>query len=538
MHDQRNRGHNNHNLRLRPGSTLLEAFLILCSEHEEGIACFDEHLGSLSYRELRNAIIAVAIKVSKFSEDRVGVMMPASIGAFIAYFGILLAGKTPVMMNWSQGLRELRACTKTVEVRRVLTSQQFIKHLTEVQGFVEYPFDLMYMEDVRKRLSWWEKCRIGLYSKCSVPWLLRIFGVSGVESDDTAVILFTSGTEKLPKAVPLTHKNLMENQEACLKFFDPNTQDVMLAFLPPFHAYGFNSCGLFPLLMGVHVVFASNPLNPKKLVEFIDDKKVTFFGSTPVFFDYILKTAKKQNSCLESLRLVVIGGDALKDTLYEETKKLQPQIALYQGYGATECSPVISITTKESPRKSECVGMPIEGMDVLIISKETHIPVSSGEQGLIVVRGNSVFSGYLGNHEHQSFVSLGGDQWYLTGDLGHIGPSGDLFLEGRLSRFVKIGGEMVSLEALESILHEHFTENQNEDAGSLVVCGIPGDKVRLCLFTTLATTIHEVNDILKSAETSSIVKISYVHQVESIPILGIGKPDYVSLNALAVSLFG
>ncbi|WP_100934208.1 AMP-binding protein [Candidatus Chlamydia corallus] len=538
MHDQWNRSRNNRPLGLRPGSTVLENFLILCSELDAVIACFDEHLGSLSYRELRNAVIAVAIKVSKFPEDRVGVMMPGSIGAYIAYFGILLAGKIPVMINWSQGLRELRACTKTAEIVRVLTSQQLVKHLTEVQGLIEYPFDLVYMEDMRKQLSWWEKCRIGLYSKCSVPWLLRIFGVSGLESNDIAVILFTSGTEKLPKAVPLTHKNLIANQKACLKFFDPSRQDVMLAFLPPFHAYGFNSCGMFPLLVGFPVVFASNPLNPKKLVELIDDKKVSLLGSTPVFFEYILKTAKKQNSHLESLRLVVIGGDALKDSLYEETKKLQPKITLYQGYGATECSPVISITTRESPRKPECVGLPIGDMDVLIISKETHVPVSSGEQGLIVIRGSSVFSGYLSSPKHQGFVSLGGDWWYLTGDLGHIGPSGDLFLEGRLSRFVKIGGEMVSLEALESILREHFIANQNSDANFLVVCGIPGDKVRLCLFTTFPTTIHEVNDILKNAETSSIVKISYVHQVKSIPILGIGKPDYASLNALAVSLFG
>ncbi|ANH78720.1 AMP-binding protein [Candidatus Chlamydia sanziniae] len=524
-------------LKLQSGSTIIENFLIVCSEYNSEIACFDEYLGALSYSDMLKAIIAIAIKSSDFPESQIGVMMPASAGAYIAYFGLLLAGKIPVMINWTQGVRELRLCVENAKVNRVLSSSQFVEHLSRTHGPVDYPFNFIYMEEVRPHLSWWDKCRIGLYSKLPPSWLLRIFGIKHLQGNDIAVILFTSGTEKSPKGVPLTHKNLIANQEAYMEFFNPTQEDVMLGFLPPFHAYGFNCCGLFPLLVGLPIVFVANPLNPKKSVEFIETKEVTFLGSTPVFFDYILKTAKKEGASLNSLRLVVIGGDAFKDSLYKEIKHLYPHISLWQGYGATECSPVITITAPDSSRDQKCVGMPISGIEILILSEETRTPLPLGQQGLIVVRGSSVFSGYLNDTTQQGFISLGREQWYVTGDIGYIDPHGDLFLEGRLSRFVKIGGEMISLEAVEDILRQGFGESPGQEQTSFIVCPVPKNKVQLCLFTTFSTTLHEVNDILKNAETSKIVKVSYIHQVKSIPLLGVGKPNYASLNALAASLF-
>lgn len=538
MQERWNTQNRNRDLWLRPGDSVLEVFLTLCAQLTTHTACFDEFLGALSYTEMHQAVIALAIKISQYPEQCVGIMMPSSIGAYIAYFAVLLSGKTPVMINWSQGLREIRICAEITNVQRVLTSVRLMEHLNQTHGILDYPFDLVYIEEMRKKISWWEKIRIKMYTKLSPARLMWVFGVKGMRKHDIAVILFTSGTEQFPKGVPLSHENLIENQKACLKFFNPNEKDVMMSFLPPFHAYGFNSCSLFPLLIGLPIVFASNPLNPKKSVELIDSMGVTLMGSTPIFFDYILKTAKKQETSLSSLRLVVLGGDTLKDSLRVETQLQHPHITLHQGYGATECSPVITITTETSPKVQACVGKQIEGMDILIISKETHVPVSSGESGMVAVRGSSVFSGYFQGDPHQGFILLGGEYWYLTGDIGYIGASGDLFLLGRLSRFVKIGGEMVSLEALECILRESLPGALMQEQITLAVCEVPEDKVKLCLFTTFPTTLHEVNDVLKNAETSNIVKISYVHQVEKIPLLGVGKPDYASLHVLAISLFG
>ncbi|QYC80407.1 AMP-binding protein, partial [Chlamydia suis] len=214
--------------------------------------------------------------------------------------------------------------------------------------------------------------------------------------EDVAVILFTSGTEKLPKGVPLTNASLLANQKACFDFFSPKEDDVMMSFLPPFHAYGFNSCTLFPLLSGVPVVFAYNPLYAKKIVEMVDEAKVTLLGSTPVFFSYILAAAKKSETSLPSLRFVVIGGDVFKHSLYQEALKTFPHVQLRQGYGTTECSPVITINTVNSPKHESCVGIPVRGMEVLIVSEETKVPVSTGVTGLVLTRGTSLFKGYLG----------------------------------------------------------------------------------------------------------------------------------------------
>ncbi|WP_348663171.1 AMP-binding protein [Chlamydia vaughanii] len=529
---------NKKRVKRREGQTLLERFLKLCSDLTSDAICWDEQLGVLSYNSFRKAVIALALKISKYPEKNIGIMMPASAGAFIAYFAVLLSGKIPVMINWSQGLIELQSCIELAEVHHILTSKQLVDHLRQQHGdAVEYPAQLIYMENIRKQLSLWDKVRIGFYFSLSPKWLMRMFNVMDQDGEDTAVILFTSGTEKFPKGVPLTHANLLANQHGCLKFFNPQETDVMMSFLPPFHAYGFNCCSLFPMLIGCPLVFAYNPLHPKTIVEMIDNTRSTFVGSTPLFFDYLIKTAKKHQSSLSSLRFAVIGGDAFKDSLRARAKKDFPHIVLCQGYGTTECSPVVTVNSENSPESESCVGIPIEGMDVLIISEETKVPVSSGEVGLVVIRGTSLFSGYLQADPNQGFICLGGERWYVTGDLGYVDHHGELFLQGRLSRFVKIGSEMVSLEALENLLLTGFGISQEQEGIPLVVCGIPGDKVKLCLFTTFFTTRHEVNDILKNLKTSSIMKISYQHQLESMPMLGTGKPDYRALNSLALSLF-
>ncbi|QXE26809.1 AMP-binding protein [Chlamydia buteonis] len=523
---------------LRDGRTVLEKFLKLCSEMGSAASCWDEQLGILSYDDMRKAIIALSLQVSKYTGKNIGIMMPASAGAYIAYFSVLLSGKIPVMINWSQGLREMEACIALAHVDHILTSKQLVEHLHEIHGDgVEYPAKLIYMENIRKQLSLWDKMRIAFYLSLPHNWFVGLFNLSEQDQEDIAVILFTSGTEKLPKGVPLTHANLIANQNACLRFFDPVENDVMMSFLPPFHAYGFNCCALFPMLAGLSIVFSYNPLQPKKIVEFIDKTDATFLGTTPIFFDYILKTAKKQESALSSLRFVVVGGDAFKDSLRDKSERNFPHIVLRQGYGTTECSPVITINDENSPKNERCVGIPIEGMDIMIVSEETYAPLSCGEVGLVLIRGTSLFPGYLEADPDQGFVHLGGASWYVTGDLGYLDRNGQLFLQGRLSRFVKIGSEMISLQALENLLIEGFGLPDEQDDVSLIVCGIPGEKVKLCLFTTFSTNLNEVNDILKNLKTSSIMKISYQHQLESIPMLGSGKPDYRALNSLALSLF-
>lgn len=525
----------------RPGRTVLEKFLHVCADLKSNAVCLDEQMGVITYRQMRRAVIALADRVCDDPEQNIGIMMPASAGAFIAYFAVLLAGKTPVMVNWSLGYASIESCMQLAGVRHVITAKRVVEHVRQANGEEHADFaDFVYMEELRQHLSWWDRMRVGLYDLLPVSWLKRIFKVEKQNEKDVAVLLFTSGTESLSKAVPLTHENLLSNQNACLLFFDPKENDVMLSYLPPFHAYGFNSCSLFPLLSGMPLVFAYNPLQPKKVLDSIQRGRPTMLGSTPLFFDYLIKTARKHGSSqdlLRSLRLAVIGGDTLQDSLRETVKREYSHIVLHQGYGTTECSPVITISGKSSPEVSSCVGAPIEGMEVAILEENTHRRLPVGEVGLVVTRGTSLFSGYLHADPNQGFIQLDGERWYVTGDLGCLDSQGELFLRGRLSRFVKIGGEMVGLESIEKALLQGLESVlENQEGVPLVVCGVPGDKMKLCLFTTFSIACSEVNRVLKRMKMGNIMTISYQHTLDTIPTLGTGKPDYRYLNTLACSL--
>lgn len=276
---------NQRHIYLRSEPTILESFLKLCSEMPNEFVCKDEALGFVSYKKMRKAVIALASQLIRYPDPYIGVMMPASAGAYISYFAILLAGKVPVMMNWTQGIRELRACAELTHVRYVLTASHLVQHIKQTHQVQKYPFELLYVENVLRRLSVWSRMRVAAYDLMPRRWLWSLFPCRTQKETDTAVILFTSGTEKKPKAVPLTHANLKANQRACFRFFDPKETDVMMSFLPPFHAYGFNSCSLFPILAGLPLIFAFNPLHPKKLSRKFKRRKPLFLEARHCFSD-------------------------------------------------------------------------------------------------------------------------------------------------------------------------------------------------------------------------------------------------------------
>lgn len=526
---------------LRSEQTVLKSFFKLCSEMPEEFVCKDEALGFLTYNKMRKAVIALASQLTQYPDECVGVMMPASAGAYIAYFAILLAGKIPVMMNWTQGARELQACAKLTNIHHVLTSAHLVQHMKRTHRVHTYPFTLLCIESSLRELTIWQKVRIVAYAYMPRSWLWKMFPCGHQKATDTAVILFTSGTEKTPKAVPLTHANLHANQEACFQFFNPQESDIMMSFLPPFHAYGFSSCSLFPILAGVPLVFIFNPLHSKKIVEALQAMRVTILGSTPLFFSYLLHAAQKQGVLLDSLRFIIIGGEAFKHPLYQLATQYCPHAKCCQGYGTTECSPVITINTERLDHEL-CVGRPIGGMEIRILSETMDEVLPIGETGVIVVHGTSVFPGYLGEDPMKGFLEREGKRWYITGDLGSLNEQGELFLQGRLSRFVKLGGEMISLEAMESILLEAFILKQvvagQQGDMHVVVSEVPGDKAKFCIFTSFDTSLQEVNQILKDAQTSNLMRIVYHHRMETIPMLGSGKPNYGALNKLAQQLFG
>ncbi|WP_213357447.1 AMP-binding protein [Chlamydiifrater phoenicopteri] len=541
----------NKNSGFRRGKTILEKFLRLCDDLSEEIVCFEDQLGFFSYKNTKRAIIALAKEFKKYSGESLGIMMPASIGAYISMFATLLAGKIPVMINWTQGRRELVAGLEKTQLKRVITSKTFLEHLKKNRDeenlralfdpdqMGEVVLDAIHLkkvsiESIYASMGWISKLAVWGLSLLPISWLLRFFGVHRVSGDDTAVMLFTSGTENVPKCVPLTHNNLIVNQEDCFPFFDVKSVDKVISFLPPFHAYGFNSCTLLPLLAGVPLVFVANPLNINRIMQLMKSKRATIMGTTPTFYGYFLKKIESDPSFAESLSLVVLGGERVSEELYNSSEKLLPHVKVIQGYGATESSPVITLTPRELNRDG--VGYPLPRSSIKILCRTTLTPLPEGNPGIVVVAGPSVFSGYYGEAPNFGFVNLDGEKYYNTGDIGLLTKEGYLLLLGRLSRSVKIGGEMVSLESVESILQEHFLSKKGKgcygEGPCFVVCGLEreAEKTKLCLFTTLELSLQEVNEALKQAGTCSVVKISDVQKLEAIPLSGIGKPNYVLLS--------
>ncbi len=363
-------------------------------------------------------------------------------------------------------------------------------------------------------------------SFASFKSLLRLHHINKLSEDDTAVILFTSGTETTPKGVPLTHKNIISNLHGALQCIELSSQDVLYGVLPPFHSFGFSVAGLFPILSGIKVAFGPDPTDGYAIAKGIEKWEATIFCSPPSFLKNVLNSAEPKQ--LKKLHLIVTGAEKTPDSLRKEVEKLGSNKSLLEGYGITECSPVISLNREN--KKKVGVGEPIPGVEVCTIHPETKEPLPEHAEGEFCIHGPNVFPGYLGKRE-SPFIEIRGKKWYQTGDLGYVDKQGNLIISGRLKRFAKIGGEMISLGAVEETLREQL--QAEEESIALCVNEEDPDKASLVLFTTLDLSIPEINELLKKEGFSRLVKITAIEKLEEIPKLGTGKIDYRTLQSLA-----
>jgi long-chain-fatty-acid--[acyl-carrier-protein] ligase len=344
------------------------------------------------------------------------------------------------------------------------------------------------------------------------------------------VILFTSGTEAAPKGVPLSHKNIISNLRSAMQLVGFSASDTLYGVLPPFHSFGFSVAGLFSILAGMRTAFYPDPTDSYALAEGIERWKITVFLSAPSFLKGLLSAATKEQ--LKSMRLFVTGAEKTPEELVQKVKALGNGAKFIEGYGITECAPILSLTPPNLPRKG--VGRLLADVESLTIHPETGELLPEGSDGELCVRGPNVFSGYLGNVKNP-FIEINGKNWYRTGDLGHVDKDRFLTLSGRLKRFVKIGGEMISLGAIEEVIGKKLIDSKraSSDAASVAVCADEKEeRAKLILFATVLIEKEEANEILQQAGFSNLVKISLVKKIDQIPLMGAGKTDYRSLQAL------
>lgn len=520
-----------HQVEIAPGETIPEVFLNNCARMGNAIACGDMRSGILTYSELKLRVILLAEYLKHKPGQYVGIMLPSSVAAIVTILATQLAGKVPVMVNWTVGTRHLQTIAQLTNVQTVLSAWSFIERLqnVELDGIED---KMLLLEDVRREIGIISKIKAFAISKCSTKCILKWFNLQSLSKDSPAVLLFTSGTESLPKGVPLTSNNILSNQRASLQGVKIYNDDVIFSILPPFHSFGFTVSGLIGILSGVKTAYSPDPTDGVRMAVAFERWGATIMCGAPTFIKALVKSA--QPGQLKTMRLCVSGAEKTPPELIAVLDQLGKADSLIEGYGITECAPVL--TLNNSTRTHRGVGAPLPGIELCIVDLEGHHLLAEGQQGLILARGPNIFSGYLNPGISSPFLTVDGKQWYITGDLGYLDEEGRLTISGRLKRFIKIGAEMVSLASIEDVLMEMAVKKGltsfSDEGPTLAICAkeVPGEKPKIFLFSKFLIPVEDVNKLLKDSGFSNLVKVTSVTKIEELPIMGSGKINYRKLE--------
>ena len=506
------------------GVSIPQVFLAQARRNPDRIITADLQQGSRTYRELITAILALRPKIASLPGRYVGIMLPASVAADTAFFAALFAGKTPVMINWTAGPRVVQLGLDTVGVQKVLTAELLLRHLA-AQGIAlsELGDRLVPLEKMAGTIRWTEKISAAIRARFSWRSLDR------VRPDETAVVLFTSGSESLPKAVPLTHLNILTNIRDALDSFNIFPSDRFLGLLPPFHSFGLTGTLVLPLLSGLKVVHHPNPNEVAALGKIIESYRVTILLGTPTFISNIVRASAGRD--LASLRICITGAEKCSREIYELMKGRCPRATILEGYGITECSPIVSVM-REDDVQPGTIGKPLPSVTAMVVDVDTRRPAPPGQTGMLLLRGPSIFSGYLNYGGPSPFETFEGETWYRTGDLVKTDAEKRLTFMGRLKRFAKIGGEMISLPAIEEVLMQSYAQPDDKGPCLAVLTTRDENHPELALFTIRPLDRAQVNETIQRAGLSGLNNIRIVRRIPQIPILGTGKADYRTLSQL------
>jgi len=400
------------------GDTVSEAFVNRCFQHLRDTAAADDLAGVVTYERMLLGARLLAERFRQFPEPNVGLMLPASVAGDTSLIALHLAGKLPVILNWTTGPLNLEHAVRLTGLKRVVTSKTFIDrtHLT-VPG-VEF----VYLEEVRKTIGKVEGLKSLLQARWFPGWAKESALKYAIKDPERpAVVLFTSGSEKAPKAVPLTHANIVANVRQAIPELNLTRADTLLGFLPLFHSFGHTVTALFPLFAGIKLLHHPDPTDSGALVRKIAAYKPTLIAGTPTFIGFILERATPGD--LDSLKIIVVGAEKCPDTLFRKVKELAPNAVVVEGYGITECAPIVGFNPPEKTKPGS-VGKPLPGTDVRIVDLDTNETLPQGKMGMLEVSGPSVFPGYLGHDGPPPFTNGDGKRWYITGDLGLIDEEG------------------------------------------------------------------------------------------------------------------
>lgn len=476
-------------------------------------------------------------KVLTKDERNVGLLIPPCVPAVLANAALALDQRTVVNLNYTVSPDVMNRCIEKVQMRHLITSRKVM------EKFDYHPScEVVYLEDLKDRVTLADKLISYLQAKVlPLSMVYRQLGLNGMDPDAVMAILFTSGSTGMPRGVMLTHRNIGSNIQSYSDFFSFTFKDSMLGALPFFHSFGFTGPLWTVLTRGMSGYYHVSPLEYRPIQRLCRKYHPTIFLGTPTFLRTYARRMERED--LASVNLVVSGGERCPKELMDEYES-KFGIRPIQGLGITETSPVICANIPPSRHtrgwepmpKDESVGFPMPGIKVKVLDVESGAPCGTDEVGMLWVQGSNVMKGYFDEPEKTAAVLKNG--WYCTGDLVRQDQDGFIFIAGRLSRFAKIGGEMVPHEGLEDAFNQ-LLGNKAEEEPKICVTSVPDEKKGeriVVLYKELTVPPEELNAKLKEKKFPNlwIPTLDSYYAIDEIPLLGTGKLDLFSIRQIAL----
>jgi acyl-[acyl-carrier-protein]-phospholipid O-acyltransferase / long-chain-fatty-acid--[acyl-carrier-protein] ligase len=495
------------------------------------LAMADSSGRELTYGEALTASLLVAnwVRENRRGEAMIGVLLPPSVGGALANIGITLAGQVPVNLNFTAGRESMAAAIAQCGIRTVVTSKVFLTKakLGALDGSI-------YIEDLLAQAGRAAKLRALLAAR----WMPGAWLSPRRTPDSLATVIFSSGSTGAPKGVMLSHHNILANIDAIAQVFWIGKNDRVIGVLPFFHSFGFTVTIWFPIVTGCGVAYHPNPMDGKSIGALVAKYKGTFLLSTPTFCaNYIRKCSREE---FATMRLVMAGAEKLRESVAQSFQE-KFGLELLEGYGCTEMAPVVCANgpdfeagkDTQKSNKPGTVGRPLPGIAVKVVDPSTLQPLPQDQEGLLLVKGANRMMGYLGQPEKTAEVAV--DGWYVTGDIAAIDDEGFVRITDRLSRFSKIGGEMVPHvkveEAVYAIIGDH----------ACAVTGVPDEQRGERLAVLYARPDMTSDELWRRLSETDLPKLwipkrENIYQVEAVPVLGTGKLDLKAVKAKALEL--
>ncbi len=526
--------------------TVADAFIhtAKAAPHEWAMTNGDQD--PISYRRLLTGAAIFSRYFKSYQGDNLGLLVPTTTVGSICNIAILMAGKTVVNLNYSASKEALTSAIEQADIKTIITSRQFIKRLESKGLELNSLFnnvEVIYLESLAKQISPFNRVATLVMTSVLPAFVLTRLLNKRRKLDDTAAILFSSGSEGAPKGVELSHKNIMANSKQTANMLNLRSNDRMMATLPLFHAFGLTVTCFMPLVHGVPIVCSPDPTDGASIGQAAARFKSTILFGTATFYRLYSRNKKLEPEMFASLRMIIAGAEKLN----EDTRnvfKTRFNKDILEGYGCTETSPVSGVNIPDHIDKSikqvghrvGTVGLALPGTTYKIVDPDSLEPLSHDNEGLILIGGPQVMKGYLNNAEKTASVIVDNNdiRWYKTGDKGKLDKDGFLTIVDRYSRFAKLGGEMVSLSDIEQRVRTALAKPEL----ALVTINLPdakkGEKVILMLEGE-----HDVKAVRKqliTAKLPSLLLPSEIYAIERVPVLGSGKTDFANSKLLALSL--